>query len=310
MRRTIRGLGLLALLVQAGGAHAQAASCGAVAGDIAPDSYAARIAATACRENGLWFGPFIDIHGRLASFTVSEVETARLADGATPAWKRVADYWRGAGLMPAMASYPGAGECALATADGYPSPTCRAFLADRPWSAAFVSWVMAQAGLPGFRRSPSHLDYVRDALQRPASAYAFTDPDGTAPGAGDLLCYVRGSGPALGQAGLKAFLASTANGGLPMHCDVVVGTSSGGETLYLVGGNVLQGTTLRMLPLNRKGLLWSLPRGSSAGCTPANQGPCSFNRQDWAVLLKLKPQAELERLVPAQPQVPSALPGG
>src|SRR3546814_7788226 len=64
-----------------------------------PDSLAARIAAIACRENALWFSPFIDAQGRLASITVSEAETARLGDGATPAWKRVADYWRGSGLL-------------------------------------------------------------------------------------------------------------------------------------------------------------------------------------------------------------------
>lgn len=291
---------LLFLMLLAGCANAAAAACGPAV-DAAQGSYATRIAAAACRENTLWHGPFIDSHGRLVSFTVSEVETARLADGATPAWKRVAEYWRGSGLMPAMAVYPGAGECAVATADGYPSPACRAFVADRPWSAAFVSWIMMQAGLPGFRPSPSHVDYVRDALRQPANAYAFTDPDSTAPAAGDLLCYVRGNDPALGHTGLKAFLASAGNGGLPMHCDVVTGTSPGGDNLYLVGGNVLQGATLRMLPLNRKGLLWSLPRGPTTGCAPGNEAPCSFNRQDWAALLKLKPQAELERLAPARP---------
>lgn len=309
VRRPLAAL-LLSLAVLAGCDDA-AAACGPAA-DAAQASYAARIAAAACRENALWHGPFIDSHGRLASFTVSEVETARLADGATPAWKRVADYWRGAGLMPAMAAYPGAGECAVATAGGYPSPGCRAFVADRPWSAAFVSWVMVQAGLPGFRPSPSHLDYVRDAWQQPGNAYVFADPDTTVPATGDLLCYVRGNGPALGNAGLKAFLASSGNAGLPMHCDIVTGTSPGGDDLYLVGGNVLQGATLRVLPLNRKGLLWSLPRGPTTGCAPGNEGPCSFNRQDWAALLKLKPQAELARLAPPQsapsPVVPQPAP--
>jgi hypothetical protein len=300
-----KAMGLLFVLVALAGSGTAAAACGPAAA-AAQDSYAARIAAVACRENALWDGPFIDSHGRLASLTVAEVETTRLADGTTPAWKRVTDYWRGAGLMPAMAAYPGAGECAVATTDGYPSPACRAFVVDRPWSAAFVSWVMVQAGLPGFRPSPSHFDYVRDAWQQPGNAYVLTDPDTTAPTAGDLLCFVRGNGPALGYAGLKALLVSAGNGGLPMHCDVVTGTSPGGDNLYLVGGNVLQGTTLRMLPLNRNGLLWSLPRGPTTGCAPGNEGPCSFNRQDWAALLKLKPQAELARLAPPQP-VPSPM---
>ena len=114
--------------------------------------------------------------------------------------------------------------------------------------------------------------------------------------AGDLLCFIRGNGAPRGFAGLKAFLSSGKPGGLPMHCDIVVGRARGGQDLYLVGGNVLQGATLRILPLNRAGRLWSLPRGSTAACAPGNQGACSFNRQDWAALLKLKPQAELEEL--------------
>ena len=105
-----------------------------------------------------------------------------------------------------MASYPGAGECARATLGASPSPACRAFLADRPWSAAFVSWVLVQARLPGFRPSTGHLDYVRDAWQRDDNAYALADPDREAPAAGDLLCFVRGNGGRLGYDGLKAFL--------------------------------------------------------------------------------------------------------
>lgn len=305
----VRGhFAVLALLLPALAGHAGAAvACGPPEG-LAPDDYAARIAVVACRENALWHGPFIDAQGRLASMTVSEAETARLADGTTPAWKRVADYWRGAGLMPAMAAFPGAGECAVATADGYPSPACRAFVSDRPWSAAFVSWVMVQAGVPGFRPSPSHFDYVRDAWRQPGNAYAFADPDTTVPAPGDLLCYVRGNGPALGTAGLRAVLAAGGNDGLPMHCDIVTGTSVDGKNLHLVGGNVLQGATLRVLPLNRKGLLWSLPRGPTTGCAPDNDGPCSFNRQDWAALLKLKPQAELARLAPPRSASPVSTP--
>ncbi|MDQ2702216.1 MAG: DUF2272 domain-containing protein [Pseudomonadota bacterium] len=284
---------LLLLLALAGCARAEP-DCASV--DAAADSYAARIATLACRENALWHAPFIDANGRLASQTVSEVETMPLADGGTPAWTRVAAYWRGSGLMPGMASYPGAGECVRATADAYPSPACRAFVVDRPWSAAFVSWVLVQARLPGFHPSASHHDYVRDAWQGKDSAYAFADPDQAMPAAGDLLCFVRGNGPALGHAGLKAFLAAGGDDGLPMHCDIVIGHARDGQDLYLVGGNVLQGVTLRILPLNRKGRLWSLPRGPTTACSPGRQEACSFNRQDWAALLKLKPQAELAKL--------------
>ena len=49
--------------------------------------------------------------------------------------------------------------------------------------------------------------------------------------------------------------------GLNMHCDIVVAANPGGDgRLYLVGGNVLQGVTMRVLPLNRGGAIWGLPQ--------------------------------------------------
>ena len=271
------------------------------------NSLSARITAVACRESALWYRPFIDVYGRLASMSVAEAETSRLSDGVTPAWKRVADYWRGSGLLSQMASFPGASECAYASNDGYPSPACRAFLVDRPWSAAFVSFVMTQSGVPGFRPSPSHVDYVRDAALYPGtSPFRFTDPDVEKPAAGDLLCFVRGASSVVGYAGLKTFLGGASGNGLAMHCDVVIATNPGGDgRLYAVGGNVLQGVTLRMLTLNRNGMLWALPRGDNAGCTPANEAACNFNRQNWAALLKLRPLAPVS--VPSL--LPSAAPG-
>jgi len=259
-----------------------------------------RIAAIACRENALWYRPFIDADGRLASMTVSEAETSRLGDGLTPAWKRVADYWRGSGLLGRMMAFPGASECTYATNDAYPSPACRAFLVDQPWSAAFISYVMVQAGVPGFDASPSHVDYVRDAYLSPdTSPYRFADPESEAPARGDLLCFVRGSRSVIGAAGLQAFLAGNGRG-LPMHCDVVVAAGPNGDgRLYSIGGNVLQGVTMRLLHLNREGRLWALPRGDQDACGPTFEAGCNFNRQNWAALLKLKPLAPL--VVPASP---------
>ena len=306
-RRVFFVASLAALLLLAGNASATDPCAGQTGS--AATNLAERVASVACRENALWYRPFIDTNGRLASMEVAEAETARLGDGITPAWKRVADYWRGSGLLPAMASYPGASECAYASNDGYPLPACRAFLVDRPWSAAFVSFVMVQAGVPGFRSSPSHVDYVRDAYLSPQTGpFRLADPDVEKPAAGDLLCFVRGTSPVAGYTGLKTFLAGTASAGLAMHCDVVVAANPGGDNrLYAVGGNVLQGVTMRMLNLNRNGMLWGLPRGNNAGCSPANEAACSFNRQNWAALLKLRPQAPLAQ-PPGTPIGPSPAP--
>ena len=271
--------------------------------------HAARIAAAACNEHMLWFRPFIDTEGRVASSTVVEAEASRLADGATEAWRRVAGYWRDSGLLWQMSSYPGANECGYAATDRHPSPACRAFIVDTPWSAAFVSYVMKKATVPGFRASASHSDYVRDAYLHPTdSPFLYLDPAVAKPGAGDLLCYVRVPSRAFGYEGLRTYFDTTGGEGVNMHCDIVVAANPDNDgKAYLIGGNVQQGVTMRLMPVNRNGNFWTLPRrtGSDPQCSPDNVSSCTFNRQDWAVLLKLKPAAALALLPPAAGLVPS-----
>ncbi|MET0288994.1 MAG: DUF2272 domain-containing protein [Pseudoxanthomonas sp.] len=273
----------------------------------APD-VATRVAATACHEHLLWYRPFIDRDGRLASAQVMEAEDTLLEDQATPAWQRVAQYWRETGLLSQL-GLGDAGSCNTAPVDPTMAPLCRGFLVDYAWSAAFVSWVMAKAGVPAFRLSASHIDYVRDAFRAPErSPFLPTDPAIATPTQGDLLCHVRGRGDALGFTGLQRIASGHA--GLNMHCDIVVAANPGGDsTAYLIGGNVQQAVTMRLLPLNRKGAFWSLPQraGGQAPCTPDNEAACNFNRQDWAVLLKLKSAEELARLQPT-PAPPGAAP--
>lgn len=274
---------------------------------------ATRIAAVACNEYLLWYRAFIDRDGRLASSTVMESEARLLGDGQSQAWRRVARYWQESGLLQQMGGSPGAGECGHANNDRHPSPACRAFIIDNPWSAVFVSWVMSKAGLPGFRASASHVDYVRSAYLRPqASAYRFLDPAGAKPATGDLLCYVRIPGRAYGHAGLLAAVRSD-GGGLNMHCEIVVAANPDNDGIaYLVGGNVQQGVTMRLLPLNRNGDFWGLPQrtGGEPACSPDNVASCNFNRQDWAVLLKLKTPDALAQLPYAggHPHTPAAPP--
>lgn len=283
----------IALAAAVGGSAIQEARAGRICDSVPqqPPSYAGRIATLACAENALWYGPFIDGDGRLASLTVAETENMRLRDSAMPAWRRVADYWKGSGLLWQSSHRPGARDCSYGEGGYLQASACRAFLTDTPWSAVFVSFVMNRAGVPGFHGSASHIDYVRDAFRRPdANPYLFMDPDTTPPARGDLLCFARMRN-VLGYAGMRAFLESGSGDGLNMHCDIVVAADPGGDKkLYLVGGNVLQGVTMRVLPLNRKGLIWGLPRrtGPTSDCQPDYPANCSFNRQDWVALLKLR----------------------
>lgn len=276
----------------------------------AASDYATRIAAVACNEHMLWFRPFIDTNGRIASSTVVEGEASRLADGGTEAWRRVAGYWHESGLLGQMGNFPGAGECGYATSGRYPSPSCRAFIIDNPWSAAFVSYVMRKAYLPGFQASASHADYVRDAyLQQEQSAFLFLDPAVAKPAAGDLLCYVRVPSRAYGYQGLRQFFDSATGEGLNMHCDIVVAANPDNDgKAYLIGGNVQQAVTMRLLRLNRNGNFWTLPQrfGVDPQCSPDTESSCNFNRQDWAVLLKLKSPSALAQLPRATYGIPAS----
>ncbi len=251
-------------------------------------SYGARIAAVACAEHRLWFSPFLDDRGRLASITVAEAENTPLRDGMTPGWRRVADYWKGSGLLWQIPDRGGGSACAVAAPVPLQTAACRVFIVDTPWSATFVSFVMARAGLPGCPASASHIDFVRNAWRDAGSPYRLTDPEREAPSAGDLLCFAR-SASVIGHAGLLDFLRRDGQG-LAMHCDIAVAANTDGDgRLHLVGGNVLQGVTARVLALNRNGLLWNLPRREAAAtCSPADDRGCSFNRQDWVALLKLR----------------------
>jgi hypothetical protein len=122
--------------------------------------------------------------------------------------------------------------------------TCKAplvapFHTDTPWSAAFVSYVLTRAGLPGFTASASHIDIIRAAYRHPdASPYVLSDPDSATPAAGDLLCFARGREP-IGAQGLRDFpgqrqwqwiehaLRHRSSRQIPIR-----------QHLYLVGGNV------------------------------------------------------------------------
>lgn len=261
---------------------------------------ATRIAAIACDEHMRWNRPFIDADGHMASFTSHEAESRGLADGSAP-WRRVAFYWQGAGLLGQVAQRSGASDCLYAAQNpAYPGLGCRGFVVDTAWSAAFVSWVMQRAGVPGFRASGSHFDYVRAARQSPAtSPYAYMEPLQTRPSAGDMLCYVRGS-RVHGYSGLNAIIDGGATG-MAMHCDIVAAVDGG--KAYLIGGNLLQGVSMRVLNLNANGQWWNLPvrTDGDVQCSPDTAAACNFHRQDWAVLLKLKSQDALAQIGPVSP---------
>lgn len=243
----------------------------------------------ACHEHRLWQRAFIDRDGRIAHLSVTEAEADSLADDGLIAWQRVAGYWRESGTLSALGAYPGAQSCMAAPGERMTDNDCRAFLIDNPWSAAFISWVMTRANVPGFARSPRHIDYIRAAWRDGATPYRLTDPALEKPAPGDLLCFLRDRDSALSHAGLVQALQAGRADRWKSHCEVVIAANPGGDrTLYLIGGNVANTVIMRKLSLDQTGKL-ELPAAANtdAGCSPGRAEACDFNRQDWAALLKL-----------------------
>lgn len=125
----------------------------------------------------------------------------------------------------------------------------------QPWSAAFISWVMCEAGLGDmdqFARHISHRVYIDQAIaardgQAPATAYVAHDP-GEAPIApGDLVCNARGGARYRSLDDRRADAGAFAT----THCDIVVRV--GEDRINVIGGNVDDGVTLTVLPLTREG---------------------------------------------------------
>lgn len=276
---------------------------------------AVSIVNTACNEHRLWYRPFIDRDGRAASLSVTEAEDVHLADNGLVAWQRVVGYWRQSGTLSPMGSQPGASSCMAPPGTRYTDSDCRAFLVDNPWSAAFISWVMTRASVPGFTRSPRHIDYIRAAYQN-SGPYRMADPTQEKPAPGDLLCYLRDRRETLSYSGLVQSLGSGAVTHWKSHCEVVIAANMGGDrTLYLIGGNVMNTVAMRKLDLDRSGRIELPPAKASTsdgvdpGCTPGREEECSFNRQDWAALLKLVATApSMAPMPPPDPAGTSAPP--
>ncbi len=107
---------------------------------------------------------------------------------------------------------------------------------DKPWSAAFISWVMAEAGVSDqeMPASATHASYLRAAIAMGATGHwRAYPPDGYAPQPGDLICATR--------AGQKVERFDLVPQGAALHCDIVVTVEPG--RLQSIGGNVRNSVT-------------------------------------------------------------------
>jgi len=120
-----------------------------------------------------------------------------------------------------------------------------------PWSAAFVSWVMCEAGLADsneFARAIAHITYIDQAIdardgRAPESAYVAYDPGEATIEPGDMLC--RGSRPSYRSIDERR---SQRGEGARTHCDIVVKVDTANDRFLVIGGNVRGWVRLKLVP--------------------------------------------------------------
>ena len=122
-----------------------------------------------------------------------------------------------------------------------------------PWSAAFISWIMQEAGVPEYLFPPAsaHRSYLNHFLANAHNPGAVLIPHTIQeykPKPGDLICANRGRST---PAKVIEVLPDSLNAKL--HCDIVVETK--GQTLQAIGGNVRNSVSKTILTLSPKGYL-------------------------------------------------------
>lgn len=148
-----------------------------------------------------------------------------------------------------------------------------------PWSAAFVSMMMSDAGAGAqFRYSSAHRVYIHDAFAGGRGLYgSVVDANAATARAGDLICSGRSYVGDWDYADFKNwFNAGGINSqSIPTHCDIVVSASGGKVTV--VGGNVNQRVTKKTVSTSSYAIL--LPVTASASPpeppSPAPSGPAT-----------------------------------
>ncbi len=117
-----------------------------------------------------------------------------------------------------------------------------------PWSAAFISWDIASAGVSRdlFCPDARHTIYVERMVLRtrtPGAVFIPHHVDERAPQVGDILCASRSNG---------GTTLENLNRG-PGHCDIVVEVRP--REVHAIGGNVGDSVSRSLFPLDDRGFL-------------------------------------------------------
>lgn len=150
---------------------------------------------------------------------------------------RVNEYWRAAGRP------------------GLSGRNCQ-----EPWSAAFMSWLMQQAGVSDYQfpSAPAHWVYLGKLIRESDIPGRYFVPRGIGayrPQPGDIICASQEVPRTFALAGeVPSWMLENARA----HCDLVV--KADGRTLEAIGGNVRNSVSKSILELDGNGHLQPVPR--------------------------------------------------
>jgi len=122
-----------------------------------------------------------------------------------------------------------------------------------PWSAAFISWIMQEAGVPEYLFTPgsahhSYLNHLLANAHNPDAALIPHTIQEYKPKPGDLICANRSR-----STPIKVIEELPDSLNAKLHCDIVVETK--GQTLQAIGGNVRNSVSKTFMNLSPKGYL-------------------------------------------------------
>ncbi|MFT4174732.1 MAG: DUF2272 domain-containing protein [Rhodocyclaceae bacterium] len=121
------------------------------------------------------------------------------------------------------------------------------------WSAAFISWVMREAGLNDdqFLTGEAHSMYVADARDGILATPAYTvDSAPAMPAPGDMVCTTRDAAVDVTAVEDIRF------GRTPMHCDIVVEVDAPARRVKAIGGNVQQSVSMSLIEYDAAAGYW------------------------------------------------------
>ena len=319
-----------------------------------------KIAKVATDEFNAFGGHKIDANGRLFHFGLTEAEHEEDDGGSLQAtvgkigWWQVMKYWRSlfGSDAPSKLEVRGYQDASSAEKESQAAAlirssaaqlmkdadstsnleeremlrelALRAAVIDTSWSAAFISYVVKEAGVGpnAFQFSNAHRSYIYDAFAATVAEQAGQDagerafracPLATKPRVGDILCQHRESkfndksDEAVRELA-RSELAGSADARTirRTHCEVVAHVDASARKVYTIGGNANQAVTARKMNLRGRGLKfsalqkghcgkreWTLPEPSAQSASQsshdaAHTQKCSLNDKKWFVLLQLR----------------------